>query len=437
MTIFRQIPPPLLAGLLLLVYGLNIPVVSLYAPLAWTLFLLLAGAFKTECRKGFGDRLALLLLFAVSFYAFSTIHGITTLREALLNTFAMTGAYALGYSAGPKSAEEVRRTLPAALLFMVLGFACFSFLSVYSFLQSSGLLEIAARNAPSFWDGAEINAPGYGANASLAMCLLPVIFLARGEGCRGFSYWPVAAVIWIMFAAGVFVNAALQNRTPFLATAASFFLCSALYWYRHRSEPSRVGKKLALPMLLVVLLACWLAATIDPEQFTLLSRFSEHRLDSPRFETWKKLLGAVNQNLLGGRSVRLELAYVHNLWLDVFWDAGVVPFIFLVAFHLKHLSCFRAIVKSQLPQMAQLMIVAVATSFVMNFMQEPTLSASIPYFSCSCFFLGLVLRVSEVAGSELSVQLPVQPELVGSGTGAVSGEPGQGERERERGGELV
>jgi len=418
MTIFKHIPSPLLAGLLLLVYGLNIPVVSLYAPLVLTLFLLLACAFKTEYQKGFSDRLALLLLFAVSYYAFSTIHGITTLREALFNTLAITGAYALGYGAGPGSEEEVRRTLPAALLLMVLGFACFSFLSVYAFLQSSGLLEIAARNAPSFWDGAEINAPGYGANASLGMCLLPVIFLARGEGCRGICYWPVAAVVWIMFAAGVFINAALQNRTPFLATAASFFLCAALYWYRHRSEPSRVCKKLALPIILAALLACWLAVSIDAEQFSLLSRFSEQRLESPRFEAWKKLLGALYQNLLGGRTVRIGLAYVHNLWLDVFWDAGVVPFIFLAAFHLKHLSCFRAIVKSRLPQLAVLMIVAVATSFVMNFMQDPTLSASIPYFSCSCFFLGLVLRVSEVAGSTL----PVEPELRGSGDSKRAGE---------------
>jgi len=95
--------------------------------------------------------------------------------------------------------------------------------------------------------------------------------------------------------------------------------------------------------------------------------------------------------------VRLEegMGFVHNLWLDVIWDAGIVPFVFLVAFHLKHALCFKNLVMSELSLLVILMVVGLGTSFFINFMQEPTMSASVPYFAASCFFLGLVLRMSQ------------------------------------------
>jgi len=390
---------PFLTGMVLFVYGLSIPVISLYILLIAFVALLLVNAFKVEYCKAFIERLLLLMLFAASYYVFTTIHGITGIKEAIRNILAITGAYALGFSITDGKTKEIYRTLPMVLLLMVTGYLTFSFLSVYSYLQTSGLIEIAERNAPSFWDGSEINAPGLGANASLGMCLLPVVFFGRSDECRSFFYSLVALPISLMFVAGVYINVALQNRTPFLATAVSVFLGISVYVYRQRTNPSKAINKLAIIGLLTGLAVYYLATTINLAQYNILTRFTEERLESSRYEAWKTMLASLHHSLLGGRAVKIEEAYVHNLWLDVIWDAGLVPFIFLAAFHLKHAVCFKNILKSGLPLLVVLMIVGLGTSFFMNFMQEPTLSASVPYFAASCFFLGLVLGMSQKLGN--------------------------------------
>jgi hypothetical protein len=385
-----------LTGLVLLIYGLNIPGISLYILLLAVIALFFTNVSKVEYQKAFVERLLLLMFFAASYYAFTTIHGITGFREAIRNFLAVTGAYALGFSLTCGEGKDIDRTVPMVLLLMITGFLTFSFLSVYSFLHTSDLIEIAERNAPSFWDGSEINAPGLGANASLGMCLLPVVFFGGTEN-RRWSFYILTAVIIAMFLAGIYVNVILQNRAPFIATAVSLFLGALVYVYSNRKNPSGIMKKIALTGLLAAIIAYYLTVSVDLTQFTIFFRFTEVSLASGRLDAWNSLLSSLHHSLLGGRVVRLgeDLEYVHNLWLDVIWDAGVISVVSLLAFHLKHVACFKSILKSELPLSVILLIVGLGTSFFVNFMQEPTMSASVPYFAASCFFLGLVLRISQ------------------------------------------
>jgi len=388
---------PVLTGIVLFVYGLNIPRVSMYLLLVAIVALFFASWFKAEYQKAFMDRLLLLVPFAVSYYLFTTIHGITGIKEAILNVMVIIGSYALGFLLASGSDREIDREVPLVLFLMAAGFITFSFLSVYSFLQTSGLVEIVERSAASFWDGSEINAPGLGANASLGMCLLPLIFYGRDADCKGVLYSVGALSIALMFAAGVYVNVALQNRAPFIATAASLLCGTLVYLHKHRTDLAKVMRRMAIIGLLAGTAVYYLATSVDLTQFELFTRFTEERLGSLRYEAWRTMLSSLHHSLLGGRVVRLgeDLNFVHNLWLDVIWDAGIVPVIFLVAFHLKHLHCFKRILQSKLPLFVVLVISGLGTSVFITFMLEPTLSASVPYFAASCFFLGLVLRMSQ------------------------------------------
>jgi len=385
----------ILIGLILFIYGLYVPLLSFYVLFAAVATLALLNAFAVRFDREFVKQFMLLGLFAVTYYLVTTIHGITNIKESVCNIIAITGAYSLGYSITPGKNEDCARTLPTVLLLMATGFLMFSFLSVYNFLRTSGLVEIAERIVPGFWDGVEINSPGLGANASLGMCLLPVVFFGRDDECKGIFYSLVALFISLIFAAGVYINVALQNRTPFLATAASLFFGALVYLHRHKANPSVAIKKLVIIGLLVGIVVWYLATSIDLTQYNILTRFSEERLESSRYEAWKTMLASLHHSLLGGRAVKIEEVYVHNLWLDVIWDAGIAPFVFLAAFHLNHATGFKNILKSDLPLLVVLMTVGLGISFFMNFMQEPTMTASVTYFAASCFYLGLVLRISQ------------------------------------------
>jgi len=224
-----------------------------------------------------------------------------------------------------------------------------------------------------------------------------VIFYGRSDDCNGLSYWLLAVTIALFFVAGVYINVALQNRTPFLATAASLAIGTVIYLRRHRADLARNVRKLAVIGLLAGIVVYYLSISTDLSQFSILTRFTEERLESTRYQAWSTMLSSLHHSLLGGRVVKLgvDLNFVHNLWLDVIWDAGIVPFLFLTVFHLKHLHSFKSILQQKLPLIVVLTITGLGVSFFTNFMQEPTLTASVPYFAGSCFFLGLVLRLSQ------------------------------------------
>lgn len=387
---------PLATGLVLLVYGLNVPGLSTLALLAAVGATFVQLALRGEYNRAFMDRLLLLALFALSYYIFTALHGIVGAKDAVRNIAVIVGAYALGFMAFSQGGPERAGRVPLVLLLMLSGFITFSFLCVYSFMQSADLVEIMERMVPNFWDGSEINAPGLGANASLGLCLLSVlVFGERGQARRSTTL-VAALVILVLVVTGVYVNAALQNRTPFLALAASLCLGAVIYWRANRSDPGRVIRRFALLGAAIGAAVVYALKTIDFAQFNIIVRFSEQRLETLRYQAWGIMFSSLHESLLGGRVVRLGegIGYVHNLWLDVIWDAGIVPLIFLLAFHLKHLACFRALLRSGLAPATVLMIAAIATSFLFNFMQEPTLSASVPYFAASCFFLGVVLALS-------------------------------------------
>jgi len=387
---------------LIFIAGLNIPRVSEYLLILTTLVLMFRWLVDMRVdHPAFFTGLSLLALFVLSYYAVTCIHEITVVNEGVRNILVILGSYALGYTISSNNTPAWPRGVSIPLFCMIAGLISFSALCVYAMFNAADYLQLVERTAASFWDGSEINAPGLGANASLGMCLLPVFLYGRSADCRGVFYWSAALVVVVMFAAGVTINVALQNRTPFLATTAALLAATAVYLYRQRSGRARAMRHLALLGLLAGIVVYYLATRIDLAQYGLFTRFTEERLESLRYEAWGTMLSSLHHSLLGGRVVKLgtDLNYVHNLWLDVIWDAGIVPFILLAAFHLKHLHAFLSILQSKLPLFVVLMIVGLAVSFVTNFMQEPTLSASVPYFAASCFFLGIVLRM----GHDLAV----------------------------------
>lgn len=397
-TEFTMKPAFLAISLIIFVAGLNIPVISDYVLIIAAIWLLFRWLINMQfVDKAFSSTISLLALFAVSYYSFTYIHGITGLNEGVRNVISIVGSYALGYSIKKNNAP----VWPLGLLFpifcMTTGFITFSYLCVHELLRSGDLIQIAERVAVSFWDGSEINSPGLGANASLGMCLLPMALFGRDDEHNGKYSLLLALLTLVMLATGVYINAILQNRTPFLATAAALFFGTIVYLFRHKADRARAIKRTAIVYGSVGVILYFLVTTLDLSQLDILARFSQERLESLRYEAWGTMLSSLHGSLLGGRVIRLgvDLNYVHNLWLDVIWDAGIVPFVFLAIFHLKHARSFKRILKSDLPLLSVLAISGLAISFFVNFMQEPTISASVPYFAASCFFLGLVLRLSK------------------------------------------
>lgn len=378
--------------------GLNIPYASEYLVMTAGILLLfkwLGNVSKNSAR--FLASFSLLLSFLITYYTAVYLHNIAGFNEALRNIFTITSSYALGYSVNKENTPGWPQGLSIPLIGITAGFLIFSVLCVHTFLQNADITQIMERVAVNYWDGSVLNSPGLGANASLSMCMLSIILFSRKNQKLGILTTSTRLSVAAMFLAGVYVNAVLMNRTPFIATAISLFFCAVFFFYFPDANWKSALIKLTLGVTGTFAAIIFAVTSVDSNQVTIFTRFSEEGLSSSgRFTAWKSLVTSLPESLLGGRVVRLgeDLSFVHNLWLDVIWDAGIVPFLFLSAFHLAHLRCFKIVLQTKDSLVTPLIVIGMGTSFFINFMQEPTLSASVPYFAGSCFFLGLLLRLT-------------------------------------------
>jgi O-antigen ligase len=269
-------------------------------------------------------------------------------------------------------------------------------------LSGRNVLEITKRAVPSFWTGGElINGPGLGSLASLGICLAPILFLGAREGMGGIKYYSFKITILFLVLIGSFANLALQNRGPFVALGISFIAALCVVFLFGKKSFYYV-LKFAIALSLIVLLV-WIIIPPDLlSKFTLFKRFAQRGLETTgRSTAWLLMLKGLFSSFTGGRFVDIHLTYVHNLWLDVAYETGIVPFILLLIFHGSHVSRFIKLFKSSLSLTMALMIICLFVSFLAIFFIEPALDFSPMYFATSCFFLGLVLRISEDFKKEL------------------------------------
>jgi hypothetical protein len=322
-------------------------------------------------------------------------YGYTDIASAVKYIIYIVGMYAIGFAVGKRNKPLSSYGILWMMLAPVIGSVLFSFLCVYRVLSGGNVLEIAKRAVPSFWTGGEpIVGTGLGALASLGICLAPIIFLSSREGMEKTKYYSFKLIVLLLVLMGSVANLALQNRGPFVALVISFISALCIVFLFGKKSFYYV-LKFAIVLSLIVLLV-WVIIPPDIlSQFTIFKRFAQRGLETTgRSTAWLLMMKGIFSSFTGGRFVDIHLDYVHNLWLDVAYDTGIVPFTLLLIFHGSHLSRFIKLFKSSLSLTMALTIICLSVSFLATFFIEPSLNFSPMYFATSCFFLGLVLRIS-------------------------------------------
>lgn len=383
----------LLLELALLFVGmLEMPTVSSLAVFALAGVGLARWIRAPTLEPAFASRLLLLVLFASGYFVVSGAYGFYNTETVVKSIVTVVALYALGFAAGSASAAGQLWRLAA----MAGGFVCFAFLSVRRGVIGGTFLTLAERAAPSFWTGAWYNSPGLGAFASLGLCLLPAALTAE----RGERRWASHAG-WRPFAlalagASLYANLALQNRTPTLALALAIVLAGVVLPFVRGAVPlRRLAALLLLPVL--VLAALQLQSAIEglAADYGLVWRLGESGLKTERYRGWVTVLESMPLHPGGGRKINLQgLTFAHNLWLDVVVDAGVVPMLLLVAFHVVHIPSIARVVRGGAPLVLVVALVGLGASYFATFLVEPTISFSATYFGSSCFALGLTSRLA-------------------------------------------
>jgi hypothetical protein len=379
----------------LFAFGLSVPVLS-------TAGLLVAAAqsaanVASGWSRRFVRRAALLFLFSCTYYALAVSYGFVETGQAAKYSLYPAVAYTIGY--------HVCGRLPHAsfpwgeLLAPVLGLVVFSALCVAVTAGGElGVVELTTRAALNVWvPGEAINAPALGALASCGICLLPA--LAVQVLSLRLASVPLFAVTAAAVGMGFYANIALQNRTPFIALGVSILLVGWHYLLRSPGVSALARVLRVFVILAAVSALASLSLNADGlHSLAIYQRFTEEGLTTPRYELWARVAAGILDEPWGGRRIYLGTEYyAHNAWLDVAYDAGIVPLVLLVMFHALHVKYALAALRVSREGVASTLLLGVGASFLTTFAAEPVMSVSMIYFAVAALVLGFVFRMGEAA----------------------------------------
>lgn len=378
------------------VFGLHVPklsVISVYILFLLTsVFLMLKGQFFKAIWIFPNIESVLLFSFSFTYYLIIYVHGFIELPNAIINIIMMQSVYIIGLNLGSFPIRHYPVAMYFALMSLLAGLTVFPFLSVihdYDF----GNFHID-RYAASIWAaGNPVNSPILGLYASIGMCLMPTLLC----GIRSFGRMYVPLIVLTISSisfCGLYVNIALQNRSPFIALVIVAIALISIEIYRALSIKKE--RLIALVRSLVigaatVGLMLWMVSVLS--DFGIYERFQIFGLNSPRYELW--VMG-LSIDYYGGRTAYIaNYSYFHNLWLDIAYDAGFIPVVFLALFHVKHLKHVLSLLRSSVPKLLLGTVVSVGISISIGYLVEPVLQGSVIYFSATLLFLAIIVNLSE------------------------------------------
>ena len=404
-----------------LIYSLSLAFISLSIPRISTLFILVIPViFKF---MGYLRRpkyvlnspiiiisVISLLLFTILNYSEVYFHGLDernpisiVIKILVINTLFLT-SICLDFKKMPFFPFNI--LLPNIALFS--GGVIFVFLSVakhtaWSF--SIGAIIIQDRSVPSFWqvDADNINGPSMDIFSYLGLSLIGIVI----SNILYFRPWKKINLAGFIFFIGVFSlvcmssysSIALGARTPIIVFLVSIIATLVLIYLSNRYR--FYEKKLFLDGLIgliIFLLGEFLRAELSRTTDFFLdigigNRFVLERLETGRYDIW---LAAINQMWKfpwGGRKMDLlGNAYVHNIWLDQLYDAGILPMLLLLIFHLVQIPIMIRFFRLRLPIVVHVFVLCTLIAFLGAFLQSAVIQASYLYFAMSCFFFGSVAR---------------------------------------------
>lgn len=382
-----RMPYPLLLALLF-AFGINVPQLSQVA--VYLLVLPLIVNWNGLLRRNLVLPLGLLAAFGCVYYVVLYAWGFIELTQAVHRPLMFLGFYAIGYQASRKDTPRWPYGLTWQLLALISGFVAFAVLSA---IVTPILMTTTVRAVNSFWGtGETILDTGVGLFASLGLCLLPVVIFGAASKTRGPDFVVRTLIAAVLFASAFYATTLFQNRSALVALALAFCGTLAIFLSKRNSRLS--SKILAFVAAVIVILV----VSLNVERVLaapIFERLSDRGLQTPRYAAWLTVIASLPSHLLGGRAVYLgDVSFAHNIWLDVAYDAGILPLLFLLSFHALHVRDFYRIATSRLPMPVIVLFVCLAISYLGGFMAEPVLQSSAPYFAGSCYLFGMTRRLS-------------------------------------------
>ncbi|WP_287234326.1 hypothetical protein [Microcystis sp. Msp_OC_L_20101000_S702] len=249
-----------------------------------------------------------------------------------------------------------------------------------------------------YWTNREMPATGVGDFLFLGLLYIVIVFYAyrhKKESQIFYIFFVFVSAIFVFFSFNITIL--LQNRLALMGTAISFVTIGFLLQFGSKLKfitlPLFVGLfaivSVGVNMLEMIL------STVLAQLGVFNKRFLSQGTESGRFDNYQVALEKIWQYPFGGREFNLpSTKWVHNLWLDVAYDAGLLPMFLLLLYFILHINCLFKILNSDLPKIVIVYFTTLSIGILFNMSLGPIIQGSVFEFGMTCFFLGIVARLS-------------------------------------------
>jgi hypothetical protein len=359
----------------------------------WNVFIFI---FKNRYEKLFWVFFLILMSFSFVYGIFSYFYGYATIGITLMYVTYPIILFVIGYKiTGHDSYIKTFRYIFIIIVFSTL----FGFGSVLKTISTYGSMESAIsvfgrRSALNIWTGELISATVMNMRLSFGLALLPLIILIKDKSTKYSK--SIKLISFVCFITAIYSAIQLGNRTSLVISAMSMI---TVFLFSRKINLKKILNFFVL--ILVFFIGKWLytinlfGIAYKWKTSTLGYRFQTvNTIDDPRITAWRESFYGIFENPLGGKKTNLGLDFAHNLWLDVGYEVGIIPFILLLILTILSLISLRKFLRSNHPVMLKSLIISLYTAFFITFLLEPVIQAWFTYFNLYCFILGIIQRLN-------------------------------------------
>ncbi len=405
--------PLLLICSLLFITGLQVPVISTLATILSPLLLIVDKLFgwqifsinKSLLRKTrFLQSLVILTLFCIIYWSIMVSYNLFVLGEdqdvllfIVVQTVRVTSFYIVGFLINYTRLPGYPYNTIVVMSSLVGSTVLYAGLSVLRTLQIRPSLP-KIRIYLDYWTNREMPSTGVGDFLCLGLLYIVIMFYAyrhKKESQIFYIFFVFVSAIFVFFSFNITIL--LQNRLALMATAISFVTIGFLLQFGSKLKfitlPLFVGL-FAIVSVGVNILEIILSTALA-QLGVFNKRFLSEGTESGRFDNYQVALEKIWQYPFGGREFNLPSSrWVHNLWLDVAYDAGLLPMFLLLLYFILHINCLFKILNSDLPKIVIVYFTTLSIGILLNMSLGPIIQGSVFEFVMICFFLGIVARLS-------------------------------------------
>ncbi len=338
----------------------------------------------------------LLLLFSVLYFAMVSVYRTLALSTFLYTLVGPILLYIIGFSIIEKGVSIIINS------FVIISFGYFihGILNFTQYIRIYGINSIL-RVVPDFWNGKIYVSTLVGIQFALLASLLfiGVVYLSKKDS------FIKGIILLVCILSSVFASFILGNRTLILLIFTIFSINTYFYIRFHKikiqkTEFLNIWVKFKL---LILTLSYFLLGYITNvfkvrdlvEGSKLYQRFNLSLLiGDPRIKIYSEIFNQILIYPFGGEQMLISLPYAHNLWLDIMFVSGLIPFLVILSFTILIFVNIRRLIKSRYIAInAKLFILSIYFGFILIFMVEPVMDGAPYYYLAYCLFCGMLNKL--------------------------------------------